>query len=288
MYHHVYRLDHLETNEFYIGSRSSKVHPSLDPYMGSMYTWKPDKTKLKKSILRDDFESRDDAMQFEADTITTCINEELNRNYHIPHKGYHSVGQVTVIDKNGNTFNVSKDDPRFLSSELVGTTSGRFAVKNLENCIIMVTKDDPRYLSGEFVHISTGMVTVRDINENTFNVTKDDERYLSGELVPIWTGKQHTEKTKEKYKKTFSKIQHQKGATNSQFGTCWITNGIENKKIKKEHIEDYLIDNWYKGKVSLQCRGRKYIIKDNVKKCIDIDKLDSFLKNGWLLLKQLN
>jgi len=26
------------------------------------------------------------------------------------------------------------------------------------------------------------------------------------------------------------------GVKNSQFGTCWITNGKENKKIKKENI----------------------------------------------------
>lgn len=30
------------------------------------------------------------------------------------------------------------------------------------------------------------------------------------------------------------KKNHGKGEKNSQFGTCWITNGKENKKIKKE------------------------------------------------------
>ena len=54
MYHYVYKLEHIETKEFYVGSRTSKLHPSLDVYLGSMKTWKPDKTKLKKTrIIRE-------------------------------------------------------------------------------------------------------------------------------------------------------------------------------------------------------------------------------------------
>lgn len=37
----------------------------------------------------------------------------------------------------------------------------------------------------------------------------------------------------------------QKGEKNSQFGTCWITNGIENKKIKKDQI---IPDGWKLGR----------------------------------------
>ena len=37
------------------------------------------------------------------------------------------------------------------------------------------------------------------------------------------------------------------GEKNSQYGTCWITNGIENKKIKKEELDFYLNQGYYKG-----------------------------------------
>jgi hypothetical protein len=37
----------------------------------------------------------------------------------------------------------------------------------------------------------------------------------------------------KKRKDTFQKIKHAQGENNSQYGTCWITNGQENKKIKK-------------------------------------------------------
>ena len=36
------------------------------------------------------------------------------------------------------------------------------------------------------------------------------------------------------------------GENNNQFGTCWITNGVESKKIKKEEI---IPDGWKLGRV---------------------------------------
>ena len=49
--------------------------------------------------------------------------------------------------------------------------------------------------------------------------------------VDNWTGRKHTNETKIKIGKINST--KQTGESNSQFGTCWITNGTENKKIKK-------------------------------------------------------
>jgi len=46
-----------------------------------------------------------------------------------------------------------------------------------------------------------------------------------------WLGKKHTDETKSKIKSSMK--DKGVGNTNSQFGTCWITNGIENKKINK-------------------------------------------------------
>jgi len=48
----------------------------------------------------------------------------------------------------------------------------------------------------------------------------------------IWHGKQHKESTKKKIGLITSI--HQSGAGNSQFGSMWITNGKENRKVKKD------------------------------------------------------
>ena len=125
MYHYVYKLEHLETSEFYIGSRSCKCHPTMDNYKGSMLTWKPDKSMLKKIILDDSFKNREEAILFEAEMIIKSINDPLNMNFSIPGKFFHTVGMVTVIDKDENIFLVSKNDERIESGELVYLWKGK-------------------------------------------------------------------------------------------------------------------------------------------------------------------
>lgn len=55
-------------------------------------------------------------------------------------------------------------------------------------------------------------------------------------------GKHHTKETK---KKMSEKGKLRTGDKNSQFGTYWITNGIENKKIKNN---DFIPLGWNKGR----------------------------------------
>ena len=61
-----------------------------------------------------------------------------------------------------------------------------------------------------------------------------------------WTGKKHKESSKRKIGLKTSIAQ--KGEGNSQYGTMWITNGSENKKVKKNI--DSLPERWYKGRVN--------------------------------------
>jgi hypothetical protein len=58
--------------------------------------------------------------------------------------------------------------------------------------------------------------------------------------------KHHTEETK--LKMSLSQQGKQKGERNSQYGTCWITNNKENKKIKKEDINIYTKCGWVLGR----------------------------------------
>lgn len=59
-----------------------------------------------------------------------------------------------------------------------------------------------------------------------------------------WTGRNHKKESKKKIGEKNS--EHQKGKKNSQFGTRWITNGFENKKIKTENI---IPDGWKLGRI---------------------------------------
>lgn len=54
-----------------------------------------------------------------------------------------------------------------------------------------------------------------------------------------------------KRNETYSKINHQQGSKNSQFNTCWINDGLQNKKISKYLLDEYLNQDWIKGRLGV-------------------------------------
>ena len=70
-----------------------------------------------------------------------------------------------------------------------------------------------------------------------------------GELDRILTEKANSPESIAKKRNTYARICHMQGSKNSQYGTCWITNGKENKKIKKEELDNYISLGYNKGRV---------------------------------------
>lgn len=92
------------------------------------------------------------------------------------------------------------------------------------------------------------------VSKNYYNNLSEVERYKltnkikdglkeSGFNHKSFLGKKHKEESKQKI--GLANSTHQKGKNNSQYGTCWITNGSENKKVKKT---DILPENWWCGR----------------------------------------
>lgn len=88
------------------------------------------------------------------------------------------------------------------------------------------------------------------VNKKSLSLSKGlKESYKIGKREkkqPLdWTNRKHSEETIKKMKGH----KRQVGENNSQFGTMWITNGMENKKIKKEFLNEFIKLGWYKGMI---------------------------------------
>ena len=59
--------------------------------------------------------------------------------------------------------------------------------------------------------------------------------------------KKHSEDTKRKMSESSKGIGE--GKNNSQYGTCWITKKGVNKKIKLFELNDYILNDWIKGRI---------------------------------------
>jgi hypothetical protein len=110
MVHYVYRLEEKETGEFYIGSRTCKVDPTLDKYLGSMITWKPNKLNLVKTIIKSGFITRDECNEYERKLIIENVDNSLNRNYSIPGGKFHTQDRGQYVDNKGKVYRLHSDD----------------------------------------------------------------------------------------------------------------------------------------------------------------------------------
>jgi len=125
MYHYCYKLELKESGEYYFGSRTSKVEPKYDNYMGSMKTWKPNKSKLIKTILKSDFLNREECILYERNLILTCKDDFLNKNVSIPGVGFNTLGLGQYVDLKGKVFRVEKNDELVLNGTLKPFWAGK-------------------------------------------------------------------------------------------------------------------------------------------------------------------
>jgi group I intron endonuclease len=108
-------------------------------------------------------------------------------------------------------------------------------------------------------HKAGGKATLVILRKRHIEKLKNDlqyrEKYIkklsdvqSGENAGFYN-KKHTDETKAKI--GISNSISQLGKRNSQFGTCWITNNIINKKIKKEELKAYEQNGWNVGRTKI-------------------------------------
>lgn len=212
-YHYLYKTTNLLNGKFYIGMHSTN---NLDDgYMGSG-------ERLRKSLKK-----------YGKENFHFQIIEMLPDRNSLKNKEKEVVNEQLI--NNPLCMNlVYGGEGGYISPE--GTKKGR---KKTDEILKQKYGEDFRKI----------------ISKNYYNSLTDQDRQLLTEKIKkgqknknfdhgsTFRGKKHTEKSKEKI--SISKKGKFIGEHNSQFGTCWITNGFENKKINKK---DNIPNGWVLGR----------------------------------------
>lgn len=210
-FHFIYKTTNRLNEKFYVGMHST--NNLEDGYLGSgkrlWYSIQKYGLENHECEILEFLPSREDLKGREAE----IINEELLANPLCMNLKFGGEGGWDHIN-NGETW---------------------FGVGNLKNPNIREKTFEARKLRLE---------TDEDFRQREkAKAAKAFEKYR--ELYPrsAFFGRNHTEETKEKMRKSKNV-----GETNSQFGTCWIFNEVETKKIKREELQIWLDLGWSKGR----------------------------------------
>ena len=211
-YYTIYKITNLINGKFYIGQHiTSNLE---DDYMGSgLYIKNAIKKYGKENFKREflfvfDNESDMDKKEKELVTVEFCLRTDT---YNICEGGFG--GGFRYINRNnlstGKLFSNSEEAKKKKSN----------TVKNLWNT---------GYYNDNSLKISEKMKLTWMKNGHN------------------WSGKHHSSETK--IKMSHSQQGKQLGSKNSQYGTMWITNGLDNKKIKKNDLDKWLSKGYTKGR----------------------------------------
>lgn len=277
--YYVYKTTNTVNNKIYIGVHKSDNIQS-DQYLGSgkhlnSAVVKYGRDKFKRQILYQ-FKSKEQAYLMQSQIVDKqFVKRKDTYNFKLGGQGgwNHLRGTVCVKDQNGNFARISKNDERWVKRELHGHTYGMISAKDKDGNCFQVEKNDLRWLNGQLVGVGigniglSGKVVAKSKDGNRIVVNKNDYRLLNGELdyntSGIVTCKDTEGNVLRMSKEQFDYLKKQgtvygiakgikrdkcscSGTKNSQYGTMWITNGSQNKKIKKSEL---IPQGWKKGRI---------------------------------------
>ena len=261
-YNYFYKITNKVNGHFYYGIHSTN---NLDDgYMGSghlikLAIKKYGEENFEKEILKF-FDSRKEAANYEAEVVTFSLIKEENCYNIIPGgEVFPHLGFVAVFDKENNIKTVVTQKEYHTNRERYCTPYAPVVkVKNKETREYeIITTEEYHNNKEKYEHLFANKVLVTDSEGKSFFTDKNDERFLTGDIKLYWKGRKRQEKSIKRQKETFKKINHQQGEKNSQYGTCWIHNEKEAKKVKKDTVEEYLLEGWKLGRVDKIIKEKK-------------------------------
>ena len=207
-YHFIYKTTNLLSGRYYIGMHSTD--DLNDGYLGSG-------TYLKRSINKHGKENH-----------SIEILEFVNSREELAAREKEIVSLQEIAKK--ECMNLKVGGEGGFSREWID--KGRELANKAKAKLI---NEDPEFREKYYKAIQEGIKKAKERGVKFSNISENFS----------WEGKRHRPETLEKMRNTRKERDLGKGPSNSQYGTCWITNEVESKKIYKGTI---IPEGWRLGR----------------------------------------
>ena len=208
-FHYIYKTTCIKTNKYYIGLHST--NNLEDGYLGSgkrlAYSLRKHGRESHVKEILEFVNDRESLAKREAE----IVNEEMLKE--------HLCMNIVV----GGGFGFSTDERTKHLSE-----KGNLAFKNR-------LANDTEFRDS----------FCNEISERALKNWQDPA--YREKLIKTRFGKYPSDETKQKIRETQLGHTRQSGEKNSSFGSCWITNELENKKVNKEELDYWVSNGWRRG-----------------------------------------
>jgi len=215
MFYVVYKTTNIINGKFYIGKHQTKNLD--DDYIGSG-------KRLKYAIKKYGVEN------FHREILFVC-KDEIQMNI---------IEKILVVPDAETNYNLTKGGAgSFFYANKVCTPEDKKILVNRE-IFLKKIREDKDYKNKWKQKLKKASIKSAPKISRTLK-----KKYSNGMINPF-KGSSHNEITK---KKISAGGQKRVGKNNGSFGTCWITNGVENKKIHKEDLDIWLKSGYYRGRI---------------------------------------
>jgi hypothetical protein len=164
--------------------------------------------------------------------------------------------KVATLDLRDNTNKIVSKEEFDKNDFYVGTTYNKVATLDLRDNTNKIVSKEEFDKNDFYVGVTHKYFPAVDLHGNKYHVHKDDMRVLSGELK-----------------------HHSAYLIN-------ITDGINNKRITPEYLEQYIQEGWYRGWLIATENPTKetlHIHKNGIRKRIKPEYLEQYIQEGLIL-----
>lgn len=208
MKHLIYKTTNNLNGRFYIGMHSTSNED--DGYLGSGRRIKAEVKKYGRENFTREILFREDTREELEDREAQVVNEELLA------------------------------DPLCLNLKNGGSGGGKFWSEEHRAKFLASAKIGLKIMNEMFTPGS------EKSKARSINAVKTILRRGSLKGNQGFLGKHHT--TESKMQSSLTQSKRTRGENNSQYGTCWVTDGIKPLKIKKEQLAEYLQCGYSQGR----------------------------------------